>query len=318
MENKSSNKTAWVAWATGLAFAATATLGAYQYRVIENKNLDITKVNNTTDSLIIVKSNLKNEVVALTENLEKEIEEGKKTEEELAKLNATLIEKNRELKNLRNQRTNNARAQKAKDEEIALLNGQINDLNKQKSEMEQELGKIPLLEAEQLRLNAALAQWETYYQKLKDEFQELDQKHARLLFDAPGDNFHVEALTQSDKLTSKAKKTKKIRVSFLMPAYMQRQMSGSKSVYLSLFDDKIKPIPGAIKEVSVNAPGSSAIPIEIHAVQTVDYTKNPQVVAFTVEIDQKLLPGLYKGKVYSDDDYLGTVDFRLKDSFMFF
>ncbi len=318
MENTNSNKSGVIVWITGIAFAATAALGAYQYTELEKRDISLAEVSGTADSLMVVKSSLNSEIATLSENLNKEIEAGKKTEEELNKVNGMLARKNSELKALRNTRAKNLKDQKAKDEEIALLNTQINDLNTIKGHMEEELTKIPILESEKLKLEESLAKWEMDYAALQNDFQELDKKHAKLLFDAPGDNFHVEAITQGSKLTSKAKKVKKIKVSFLLPEYMQRELSGQKNLYLSLFDEKIQPLPGWSKEVSVASPGSAPIPVQVHAMKTVDYSKNPQAVEFIVEMDEKLEPGLYKGKIYADDDYLGTVDFRLRDSFLFF
>ena len=74
---------------------------------------------------------------------------------------------------------------------------------------------------------------------------------------------------------------------------------------------------GAIQQLSVNAnEGNLAVPV--HAVQTLDFSKNPQKAVFEFTPNEKITNGIYRASIYTENTYLGSVEFQLRDSFLFF
>ncbi|SOE20463.1 hypothetical protein SAMN06298216_0954 [Spirosomataceae bacterium TFI 002] len=316
MENTKSSSATLISWILGIGLAAAVTIGVVQNNNADASRLAEIEMKAKADSLAVMKNSLQSEIETLSARLETEMRESAKTAEELAKANEKLTANKRASYSFKSkQRKELDELQLIKDNEIAMLNTKLSELNDLKAAMERELEKIPGLEENVAQLQNEVTQWKADYSKLEADFKDLNKRHAKLVFDAPGDNFKVEVLASNNKLTAKAKKAEYIQVSFLMPAYDLMQKKGTETIYLSLFDEQINPLKNWIDEVSVVSPEKS-IPIQVHAKQTIDYSKNPQLVVFKVKVDEKMKPGGYTGKVYSKDDYLGTVDFKLRDSFL--
>ena len=58
--------------------------------------------------------------------------------------------------------------------------------------------------------------------------------------------------------------------------------------------------------------------IPVHAVQVVDFGSGQQRITFQLSPDADLKPGVYRAAVYTKNVYLGSVEFRFRDSFWFF
>jgi hypothetical protein len=129
------------------------------------------------------------------------------------------------------------------------------------------------------------------------------------------DAFRVEARKRNDKATAKAKKVHTLTVSFHLPAELRT--NGEKEVYLSLTnlqgDVQFTPLRTAVVSV---AGASQTVPV--HAVERVNLDQNLQRISFTIQPTDDLQPGTYRASVFTDDTYLGAVEFPLRDSFWFF
>lgn len=129
------------------------------------------------------------------------------------------------------------------------------------------------------------------------------------------DGFRVEARKSNDKATAKAKKVHTLTVSFHLPAELRT--NGEKEVYLSLTnlqgDVQFTPLRTAMVSV---AGISQTVPV--HATERVKLDQNLQRISFTLRPTDDLEPGTYRASVFTDEAYLGAVEFPFRESFWFF
>jgi hypothetical protein len=152
---------------------------------------------------------------------------------------------------------------------------------------------------------------------LRDELTGLNEK---LLGMVPrsavtADAFRVEALKRNDKATAKAKKVHTLTVSFHLPAELRT--GGEQAVYLSLTNLQDNVLFTPLRTAVVNVSGDRRT-IPVHAVERVRLDKDQQRISFTLRPTDDLKPGTYWASVFTDDTYLGAVEFPFRDSFWFF
>ncbi|MFT5885839.1 MAG: hypothetical protein ACI9IP_002301 [Arcticibacterium sp.] len=311
MENRNVSKSGIAAVLLGGAFLVAAAAGIYQYQNAGELKQDMSDVVVQNEALETRQIEVQEEMTSIEADLSRKIAEAEASAKELEELKSASKKSGVYSFKAKKRRQELENELALKNDEIGNLQGQMNKLSEANLGLKNNLEVVPVLEAENEVLKSEIALWEQKYAVLEEDFMKLNTRYQKLIYDAPADNFKVEILGNKDRLTSKARKAERIRVSFLMPAYLQKVQAGNETLYLSLFDEKIEPLEGVIKEVNLSSEKGS-IPVAVHAMIDVDYSKNPQVVSFTVNTDEKLSEGSYKGKVYSKDDYLGTVDFRLR------
>lgn len=127
-------------------------------------------------------------------------------------------------------------------------------------------------------------------------------------------NFCVK-ITQ---LKGMLKKTQKIKISFFIPEIFRTNDAEIKSVHLSIRDEDNNPIAGWIKNTIVRGRDNKDLLIEVHKTKLVDFYKNPQEITFEFVAEGKLLPGTYTAQVYTVDEFLGSVEFKVRGWFWFF
>lgn len=130
-----------------------------------------------------------------------------------------------------------------------------------------------------------------------------------------GDAFQVEATKPNQKPTAKAKKVHLLTVSLNVPAELQ--LEGVQDVYLSLTDSQQHAMMSPIRSTTISLPNANEV-VPVHAVQGVDFNRNPQRVSFNITPEHPIRPGHYRASVFTKDAYLGSVEFRFRDSFLFF
>ncbi len=311
MENSNVRKSGITAVLLGGAFLVAAATGIYQYQNAGELKKEMSEVAVQNSALETKQTELQEEMTLLGEELRQKMAEAEASAKELEMLKNASKKSGVYSFKAKKKRQDLESELALKNDEIGSLQGQMNQLSETNASLHRDLEVVPVLEAENEVLKSEIALWEQKYAVLEKDFMTLNKRYQKLIYDAPADNFKVEILSSKGRLTSKAKKAEMIKVSFLMPAYLQKVQAGKETLYLSLFDEKIEPLKGWLKEVTLSSEEGS-IPVAVHAMIDVDYSKNPQVVNFTVNTNEKLSEGSYKGKVYSKDDYLGTVDFRLR------
>lgn len=130
-----------------------------------------------------------------------------------------------------------------------------------------------------------------------------------------GNAFLVEPLKSNKKVTAKATKIRSLLVSCTVPAELQ--LEGRQEVFLSLTDTNREAMIPAIRTTTIALPNLNEV-IPVHAAQMVSFTQSPQRIVFRFTPKTALQSGLYRASIYTRDAFLGTVEFRLRDSFWFF
>ena len=130
-----------------------------------------------------------------------------------------------------------------------------------------------------------------------------------------GDAFLIEVSKPNKKVTAKAKKASTLTVSLNVPAALK--LEGLQEVYLSLTDEQHKPMMPAFHTTTVTLPDVNEV-IPVHATQAVNFARNPQRISFSLTPEADVKPGIYRAAVFTKDAYLGSIEFRLRDSFWFF
>ncbi len=125
------------------------------------------------------------------------------------------------------------------------------------------------------------------------------------------DGFRMVALKGNNKETAKAKKVDRLTVSFTVPAEVG--LTGRQAIYLSLTDAKEIALQPALCTISIE---ERVIPV--HAVKSVNFYEQKESITLTVHDSNNLKPGMYRAAIYSEDDYLGSVEVQFRDSFWFF
>ena len=130
-----------------------------------------------------------------------------------------------------------------------------------------------------------------------------------------GDAFLIEVSKPNKKVTAKAKKASTLTVSLNIPAALK--LEGMQEVYLSLTDEQHKPMMPALHTTTVTLPDVNEV-IPVQATQAVNFARNPQRISFSFTPEADVKPGIYRAAVFTKDAYLGSIEFRLRDSFWFF
>jgi uncharacterized protein (DUF3084 family) len=313
MENSKNNTPGAGTWVTvfGAAIIALTALGIYQYNQTDNVRDMYESEVIKTEELNSKKDALQGEVDQLSAELNIKIAEAEAAKKELDRMSEEAAKSKAYSSKANNERNRILAMQKQKEAEIDSLRGELFALNEIKLKMEDDLRIIPELEQQNASLREEIRTWEQKFAALEADFKDLSNRYQKAIYDAPADNFNVAVTMKNGKLTSKARRAQNVTISFLMPKFLQREMKEKETLYLSLFDEKIEPVAGWMKEATINSHNGS-VPVPIHSIQDFKVSKEPQVVSFTVALEEKLKPGFYQAKVYSANSYYGTVDFRLR------
>jgi hypothetical protein len=130
-----------------------------------------------------------------------------------------------------------------------------------------------------------------------------------------GDGFRVEAVKSNQKETAKAKKVDALTISLTVPAELA--LTGQQTVYLSLTNEERTTAMPPLRSETINLSTTNEV-VPVHAMQTVSFGQTEQRIVFRIEPQAALKPGLYRASVYTRTAYLGSVEFRFRDSFWFF
>ncbi len=198
------------------------------------------------------------------------------------------------------------------------LRRQVADLQKTKIEYETIITTLRA-ENEQLRnenqrltgeneqLKGANTELTGKVQDLAKELEEQIRKTQSASFKAT--SFRVSTSRKTDKLTTKARRTREIDVSFDL-ADVPQPFQGTQKLYMAITDEKGNPIASANPvKATVYAPSG---PVEIIAQQVKGVVlENTQRMSFHYKFDEKLKSGNYVVAIYCDKGLLGASSFKL-------
>lgn len=292
-----------------LAFLLTtsAITGLYYW----DKSGDLAKAKDKTtlraDSLLSVKLNLERDINTLSHDLRSARRNNETVVQKLNSTQSLLSQKNRVLAKL----TKESNVQR---EDLASLRQQVDELTALKNDLKAEIKNYQIEKDQWSGDNNQLKTTNATLQtQVKELTAQLDKMVPKSVITA--NNFRVDVLKNNRKVTAKAKKANSIMVSFTLPALLTAD--GKQEVFLSLTDVENRPMIGIIQNKTVRI-GDGTLDIPVHAAQTIDFGRNPQKVVFEFIPDGKVPDGIYKAGIYTDTTYLGSVEFQLRDSFLFF
>lgn len=292
-----------------LAFLLTtsAITGLYYW----DKSGDLAKAKDKTalraDSLLSVKLNLERDINTLSNDLSNARRDNETFTQKLNSTQSLLTKKNRVLAKLTNESNINK-------EDLASLREQVTELTALKSDLKAE---IETYQSEKDKWQGDNNRLKTTNDRLQTQVNELTAQLGGIVPKnvITANNFRVDVLKNNHKVTAKAKKANSIMVSFTLPTLLPAD--GDQQVFLSLTDVENRPMSGVLQNKTVST-GEKTLDVPVHAAQTVDFGRNPQKVVFEFVPDQKVTDGIYKAGIYTNNAYLGSVEFQLRDSFWFF
>ncbi len=293
------------------ALAALLLIGGIYFW---NKSGTLTRQNDLTeqraDSLLSVKLQLEGDIRGLNSQIETASDEKSSLDKRVEDLNTQLTNRDRVVAQLRQNNLGRTRTIQGLNRNMAAITTKRDSLE---SQMEAVQNKITWLTDANTKLTSENGELSPLKQQVADLTADLQTKVPRTAL--TGDAFRVETVKSNEKETAKAKKVNTLMVSLSVPAEMG--LTGTQEVYLSLTDEQNTGIMPSTNTNSVTLSGKNEV-VPVHATQSVNFDKNPQRISFSVSPDSNIKPGIYRASVYTKDAYLGTAEFRLRDSFWFF
>jgi peptidoglycan hydrolase CwlO-like protein len=262
----------------------------------ERQTLEIRKVTieHELDSLASAYSSLRTE----NENLQ-----GRVTS------SASIIaQKESDIRNLKNQSAKDVGELRT---QIALLESTKKDyegfINLLRAENDSLKVENQRLTGENLELKGANTQLSGQVQDLAKQLEQQIQKTQSATFKAT--SFRVWTAKKGEKLTTKARRSREIDVSFDL-IDVPEPFQGQQKLYMVITDDRGTPIPTANPtKATVYAPTG---PVEIQAQQVKEVALGPtQRMQFHHKFDEKMKAGNYVVAVYCDKGLLGASSFKL-------
>ncbi len=294
---------------TALAVSLIALVAVGYYYTTKSHTLltQTDRFEQRADSLLSAKLQLEGDVRWLNKQLTTAKTENSDLTNDLARVNQHLTDNQTRQRALRQRNTGRTLTIQALNQNLTQLTGTRDSLTAQMNAMHDKIDwqqdSTESLQNQQYALQ-----------------QKLDVADARFVTMVPrsavtGDDFRVEATKANDRLTAKAKKVNALTISFAVPA--QAGLTGTQAVFLSLTNEHHKPALTPLRTETVALPGVNEV-VPVQAMQTVDFTKNPRRISFQLDLADAIKPGLYRASVYTKGGYLGSVEFRFRDSFWFF
>lgn len=228
------------------------------------------------------------ESLALRKSLENANLEQLNVSQKLGDANARIAEKELELKKAKGNGPSSKQLKK-----------QIADLTKLKAENEAKLSN----------LNRTIHTLTSEYDGLKTELAKLKQENEevaanmKLMNSLSADNYMVETTKKKSRLTVMAKRTKNMKVSFVVPENLAANLSFQVT----------KPDGSVVKGKGLNL---SYNVVEDGTNLLVYNGSEPMAVSKKVEVvyqpKEKLKPGIYKISMYNGDKYVGACNVKLR------
>lgn len=259
------------------------------------------------DSLLSVKLQLEGDVRSLTSQLETATSENESLGKRISALHGQLYQRDAVERQLRQQNRLRTGTIHGLHRNLDSMTTIRDSLENQLAAMNDKIGW--LTDSNGLLLNET----KVLQQKINELNTTLQTKVTRSAI--TGDYFMVESTKGNHKETAKAKKVNTVTISLNVPPELQ--VDSIQEVFVSLTDPQHNPVmPPLRTETIVLETVNEVVPV--HAIQRVIFTGKPTRISISLTPDKTLKPGIYRASVYTKNAYLGSVDFRLRDSFWFF
>ncbi|GAB4020722.1 hypothetical protein GCM10028808_63160 [Spirosoma migulaei] len=259
------------------------------------------------DSLLSVKFQLEGDVRSLTSQLETATSENESLGKRISALHGQLYKRDALERQLRQQN-------RLRTGTIYGLHHNLDSMTTIRDSLENQLAAMNdkiswLTDSNGLLFKEA----KELQQKINDLNTTLQTKVPRSAI--TGDEFMVESTKGNHKETAKAKKVNTVTISLNVPPELQ--LDSIQEVFVSLTDPQHNPVMPPLRTETVVLETVNEV-VPVHAIQRVIFTGKPTRISIRLTPDKPLKPGIYRASVYTKNAYLGSVDFRLRDSFWFF
>lgn len=307
MDQASGTTTKWIAGILTVLLGGALAVGIFYWDKSGNLASEKDKMELKADSMFSVKLNLEREILNLSTQINDAVKDNKSLGGQVHTANAKLKKSNALLHSF--QKSNQSQLQ-----DITHLNQQLAQLedvrNSLKDEFEALQNEKSTLANENKELKVDNADLSQQVTRLTGQMKELVPKTL-----ITADNFSVNVLKSNEKLTAKAKKADALVISMTLPEALKE--AREQEVFLSITDLQNVPMSGAIGNQTINAADGN-VQVPVYAIKKVNFGHNPQKVTFHFEPTQKVEAGTYKVRIYTPNAYLGSTEFSLRESFLFF
>lgn len=275
---------------------------------------DLGETSAERDSLLVMRTNLERDLDSLQNVLQLASAENDSLQGSLSELQKLVEEKDALVRRVRAQSINTTEG----------LRREINQLRQLRGEMEGAIGELQAeneqLRAENAELRAENEQLTVERGQLSSQVDDLNKINTQLQdrvasltrAGVKASAFRVDVETRSDKLTSKARRTREINIGFDL-VDLPEEFQGAHTLYLVLTDvnGALVPTSGTPLNVSIPTPNNTPLQIQAQQAKEVNLTR-AQRLTFTYPVEEKLGSGTYIATVYADFGILGSSSFRLR------
>ncbi|MDX1939707.1 MAG: hypothetical protein SFU99_04100 [Saprospiraceae bacterium] len=278
------------------------------------KNKVINETNTERDALLVERTNLERDLDSLQNVLQLASAENDSLQGSLSDLQKLVQEKEAAVRSIRAQSANTTTG----------LRQEINQLRQIRGELEGAIGQLQaeneqlrtdnerlLAENEQLttergQLTSQVSDLNKFNQTLQDQVAKLTRAGIK------AQAFRVDVETRSDKLTSKARRTREIAITFDL-VDLPEEYQGAHTLYLVLTDvnGALLTTEGTLINANIPTPSGSALQIQAQQTKEVNLAR-AQRLSFNYPVEEKLKSGTYVATVYADFGILGSSSFRLR------
>lgn len=253
------------------------------------------------DSLLVVKNRLDKDLKELASQLESSNTQKGLLEGNIDQLSASLAQKDKIIFKYQKEAQN-----------VASLKKQISELLSLQSQLESQLDKIKdsnqKLLGENSFLKQQVARLVEENEALKSEPPAPESATIKPLLSAG--SFRVEILRKNNKLTVKSRRSRQIEISFDVPEDID--ISGMQTVFVCIKNQNSNPIKDSDnKDIEVKLKSGKVVRTTAQMTQKVDFNSLPKRVTINYDVEDKLKAGYYFVDIYTEDTYVGTVQFRL-------
>lgn len=285
---------------TALLFLLLLSTGYYWNRSTNLKD-DNSQLKIKQDSLMVVKNRLDKDLAELTTQLESSNTQKSLLENNIEQLGASLTEKDKIINKYKKEVQN-----------VTSLKKQIGELQSQRNQLQSQLDRINDTNQKLLNENNFLKQQMARIleenETLKNQPPTPESTTIKPLLSAG--SFRVEVLRKNNKLTVKSRRSRQIEISFDIPEDID--INGTQTVYICIKNQNYIAIKdNDNKEIEVKLKSGKVVRATAQMTQKIDFNSLPKRVTIKYDVEDKLKSGYYFVDVYTEEAYVGTVQFRL-------
>lgn len=274
-------------------------------------NLEATSVER--DSLLVARTNLAHELDSIGFAFQTALTENDSLRGSMANLEKLVAEKDALVQKIRAQSSNSTAGLRKEINQLRQLRGELEGAMAQLQEENQKLladnerltGENQQLTVEKGQLSGQISDMQKFNGTLQDQVAKLTRAGIK------ASAFRVDLERRSDKLTTRARRTREIGITFDL-IDLPEQYQGAHTLYLVLTDVNGALLSSSTTNAKASIPTPNGTPLEIVAQQAKEVDLGAaQRLSFTYPIEEKLKPGTYIATVYADFGILGSSSFRL-------